>query len=172
VSDERFRAEAQGELCQLISFAVGDEEYGLDLLRVKEVIRVTEITRLPRCPAFVKGIINLRGDVIPILDLRERFGLASREQTAATRVIVVDVDGRLVGLTVDSASQVLRLPASQIEPPPPIIGGLASEYVIGVGKVDGRLIIIINADRVLSGAERSGLGEMVRAIEPAVAAQS
>ena len=104
------------ELRQFISFSVGEEEYGLELLRVKEVIRVREITWLPKAPSFVKGIINLRGDVIPIIDLRDKFGLESREDTAQTRVIVVEMEGRLTGLVVDSASQVVRIPADQIDP--------------------------------------------------------
>src|SRR5271157_3292001 len=95
-----------GEVKQLISFTVGTEEYGLELLRVKEVIRMRQITWLPKAPACVKGIINLRGDVILIVDLHERFGLLAHEQTATTRVIVVQVEGRMVGMVVDSASQV------------------------------------------------------------------
>ena len=94
---ESSKVRETGELRQFISFSVGDEEYGLELLRVKEVIRVREITWLPKAPSFVKGIINLRGDVIPIIDLRDKFGLESREQTAQTRVIVVEVDGKPVG---------------------------------------------------------------------------
>jgi len=95
------RVDTRGELRQFISFSVGDEEYGLELLRVKEVIRVREITWLPKAPSFVKGIINLRGDVIPIIDLRDKFGLEAKEATAMTRVIVVEVDGKLMGMVVD-----------------------------------------------------------------------
>ena len=110
------------EMKQLISFTIGDEEYGLELLRVKEVIRMRQVTWLPKAPSCVKGIINLRGDVIPIVDLRDRFGLQTIENTATTRVIVVEVEGRLVGVVVDSASQVVRVPADQFEPPPPLAG--------------------------------------------------
>jgi purine-binding chemotaxis protein CheW len=148
------RHEIEAELNQLISFMVGEEEYGLDILRVKEVIRIREITRLPQAPSFVKGIINLRGDVIPIIDLRDKFGLEHREYTAMTRVIVVDVDGKLVGMVVDAASQVVRIPADQIEPPPPIAGGLSVEYIRGVGKLDERLIILLQIDRILSTEEK------------------
>lgn len=167
VTNQTSRVEAEGEISQLISFMVGDEEYGLDILRVKEVIRVREITRLPRAPSFVKGIINLRGDVIPIIDLRDKFGLAAAEQTAMTRVIVADVDGKLVGMVVDAASQVVRVPAAQIDPPPPIIGGLSAEYIRGVGKLDDRLIILLNIDRILSQEEKVQLQHMER--EPALA---
>lgn len=155
--------EIEGDLNQLISFIVGEEEYGLEILRVKEVIRVREITRLPRAPCFVKGIINLRGDVIPIIDLRDKFGLEHREYTSMTRVIVVDVDGRLVGMVVDAASQVVRIPADQIEPPPPIVGGLSAEYIKGVGKLDERLVILLNIDRILSAQEKVELNRMENA---------
>ena len=146
--------EMEGDLNQLISFIVGEEEYGLEILRVKEVIRIREITRLPRAPSFVKGIINLRGDVIPIIDLRDKFGLEHQGYTSMSRVIVVDVDGRLVGMVVDAASQVVRVPADQIEPPPPIVGGLSAEFIKGVGKLDERLIILLNIDRILSTQEK------------------
>jgi purine-binding chemotaxis protein CheW len=148
------------ELSQLISFEVGQEEYGLEILRVKEVIRLREITRLPRAPSFVKGIINLRGDVIPIVDLRDRFALEHQEYTPMTRVIVVDVEGRLVGMVVDAASQVVRIPADQIEPPPPIVGGLSAEYIKGVGKLEDRLVILLNIDRILSSEEKAELDRL------------
>jgi purine-binding chemotaxis protein CheW len=149
-----------GELRQFISFSVGQEEYGLELLRVKEVIRIREITWLPKAPTFVKGIINLRGDVIPIIDLRDKFGLESRENTAATRVIVVEVDGRLMGMVVDSASQVVRIPTDQIDPPPPVLGVLSREFITGVGKVDGKLIILLNTDAILTIEELQALGSL------------
>jgi purine-binding chemotaxis protein CheW len=149
-----------GELRQFISFSVGEEEYGLELLRVKEVIRIREITWLPKAPTFVKGIINLRGDVIPIIDLRDKFGLESRENTASTRVIVVEVDGRLMGMVVDSASQVVRIPADQIDPPPPVLGGFSQEFITGVGKLDDKLIILLNTDAILTIEELQALGSI------------
>jgi purine-binding chemotaxis protein CheW len=146
-----------GELRQFISFSVGNEEYGLELLRVREVIRIREITWLPKAPSFVKGIINLRGDVIPIIDLRDKFGLESLAQTAATRVIVVEVEGRLMGMVVDSASQVVRIPTDQIDPPPPVLGGLSQEFITGVGKLEDKLVILLNADAILTVDEKIAL---------------
>jgi len=154
------RVDTRGELRQFISFSVGEEEYGLELLRVKEVIRVRQITRLPKAPSFVKGIINLRGDVIPIIDLRDKFGLEAKEATATTRVIVVEVEAKLMGMVVDSASQVVRIPADQIDPPPPVLGGFSQEFITGVGKVDDRLIILLNSDAVLTAEERTQLGSL------------
>jgi len=154
------RVGTQGELRQFISFSVGDEEYGLELLRVKEVIRVREITWLPKAPSFVKGIINLRGDVIPIIDLRDKFGLEAKEATANTRVIVVEVEGKLMGMIVDSASQVVRIPADQIDPPPPVLGGFSQEFITGVGKMEDKLIILLNSDAILTAEERTQLGSL------------
>jgi purine-binding chemotaxis protein CheW len=156
--------EGSGEMKQLISFTVGSEEYGLELLRVKEVIRTRQLTWLPKAPSCVKGIINLRGDVIPIVDLRDRFGLPSIEQTATTRVIVVEVEGRLVGMVVDSASQVVRVPADQFDPPPPITGEIDRGLITAIGKVGDRLVIMIDVDRILSTEE---LGEISGSLEAA-----
>ena len=154
------RVDTRGELRQFISFSVGEEEYGLELLRVKEVIRVRQITRLPKAPSFVKGIINLRGDVIPIIDLRDKFGLEAKEATATTRVIVVEVEAKLMGMVVDSASQVVRISADQIDPPPPVLGGFSQEFITGVGKIDDRLIVLLNCDAVLTAEERTQLGSL------------
>ena len=157
---ESMKVKETGELRQFISFSVGDEEYGLELLRVKEVIRIREITWLPKAPSFVKGIINLRGDVIPIIDLRDKFGLEAKEATANTRVIVVEVDGKLMGMIVDSASQVVRIPADQIDPPPPVLGGFSQEFITGVGKMEDKLIILLNSDAILTAEERTQLGSL------------
>ena len=151
------KAEKTEEIRQFISFSVGEEEYGLELLRVKEVIRVREITWLPKAPSFVKGIINLRGDVIPIIDLRDKFGLNPREDTAQTRVIVVELEGRLTGLVVDSASQVVRIPGDQVDPPPAVPGSFSQELITGVGKLEDSLIILLNPDAILTADEKVAL---------------
>jgi purine-binding chemotaxis protein CheW len=151
-----------GDLKQFISFSIGEEEYGLELLRVKEVIRIREITWLPKAPSFVKGIINLRGDVIPIIDLRDKFGLEAKEATAMTRVIVVEVEGRMIGMVVDSASQVVRIPADQIDPPPPMLGGFSQEFITGVGKLEDKLIILLNTDAILTMEEMNALSTIDR----------
>ena len=154
------KAEKTEEIRQFISFSVGEEEYGLELLRVKEVIRVREITWLPKAPSFVKGIINLRGDVIPIIDLRDKFGLDPREDTAQTRVIVVELEGRLTGLVVDSASQVVRIPGDQVDPPPAVPGSFSQELITGVGKLEDSLIILLNPDAILTADEKVALSAL------------
>jgi purine-binding chemotaxis protein CheW len=168
--DEKKAGQAvASEVRQLIGFRVGKEEYGLELLRVKEVIRMRQITWLPKAPSCVKGIINLRGDVIPIVDLRERFGLEHSEFTTMTRVIVAEVEGRPVGMVVDSASQVMRVPADQIDPPPMMMGEAARNIITGVGKIEGKLIAMIDVDRILSVDEMSEIASSLEAAhaEPA-----
>ncbi len=157
---ESTKLKETGVLQQFISFSIGEEEYGLDLLRVKEVIRKRPITWLPKAPSFVKGIVNLRGDVIPIIDLRARFGLGSCEDTAQTRVIVVEIGGRLTGLVVDSASQVVRISEDQIDPPPPMSGGLEQDLITGVGKLDDQLVILLNTDSILTVDEKTALSSI------------
>ena len=157
-------------ITQLISFRVGVEEYGLELLRVKEVVRMRQITWLPKAPSCVKGIINLRGDIIPIVDLRDRFGLKSADSTAMTRVIVAEVEGRLVGMVVDSASQVIRVPSDQIDPPPLLMGEAARDFITGVAKIEGKLIVMIDSNRILSVEEMSEIAGSLAAVsqEPAL----
>lgn len=145
---------------QIITFNVGKEDYGVGIQIVKEVIRQREITRLPKAPAFVKGVINLRGDVIPVIDLREKFGLEEEEFTDKTRVIVVEVDRKSIGMIVDSVSHVVRLSRGQIEPPPPLVGGVSGEFIRGVGKLGERLIVLLNISRILTIEEKIELQKM------------
>jgi purine-binding chemotaxis protein CheW len=151
------------EVLQLVTFRLGEEEYSLDILKVQEIIRHMELTRVPRTPEFVDGVINLRGKVIPVLDLRKRFGLAGSERTAETRIIVVDVDHITVGLKVDAVSEVLRLPSDRVDPPPSIVAGAESDYIKGVGKLDGRLIILLDVSRILTRMQRDALGSVAGA---------
>jgi purine-binding chemotaxis protein CheW len=136
------------DFLQMVSFVIGTEEYAVDILGVQEIIRTVEVTRVPKAPHYVEGVINLRGKVIPIVDLRLRFGLSSAELTKETRIIVVDVSRIIIGMIVDSVSEVLRIPTHLIEPSP---GGRqgASEFNKGVGRIDNRLLILLDLDRLL-----------------------
>ncbi len=155
---EAVMVESQSEdLLQLVSFNLGKEEFAVDILKIQEINRLVEITKVPRSPDFVEGVINLRGKVIPIIDLRKRFNLPASESTKQTRVVVVDIDNMVVGLVVDAVSEVLRLPASTVEPPPPIVAGIDSEYISGVGKLEDRLLILLELDKVLSKDEKKVL---------------
>jgi|SRR5689334_5804356 purine-binding chemotaxis protein CheW len=149
-----------GELLQLVSFHVGGEEFGLNILRVQEIIRVQQLTRVPNSPDFVDGVINLRGKVIPVVALRKRFGLEDMPHDKQTRIVVIEVRGIILGFIVDSVSEVLRIPADTVEPPPRL-GKVEREYVSGVGKLDNRLLILLDVDRLMSGADGAfaSLGE-------------
>jgi purine-binding chemotaxis protein CheW len=157
---EESQRKQDAELIQLVTFSIGDEEFGVDILKVQEIIRTMEITRVPKAPAFVEGVINLRGNVIPIVDLRKRFGLETRKHDKHTRIIVIEISGMVVGFVVDSVSEVLRIPASTVEPPPPVVAGLESEYISGVGKLEDRLLILLDLDRLLSSEETMVLGQV------------
>ncbi|MCA1986306.1 MAG: chemotaxis protein CheW [Desulfovibrio sp.] len=144
-------------LLQLVTFRVASEEFGIDILSVQEIIRTMEITKVPRAPMIVEGVINLRGKVIPIIDLRKKFGLESKPHDSKTRIIVVDLRGMVVGFVVDEVSEVLRIPSSTVEPPPAIVSGIDSEYIDGVGKIEDRLLILLDLDRLLTRDEQQGL---------------
>lgn len=148
------------ELLQLVTFSIGDEEFGVDILKVQEIIRTMEITKVPRAPEFVEGVINLRGKVIPIIDLRRRFGLDSKSHDKHTRIIVIEINNMIVGFVVDSVSEVLRIPAGTVEPPPPVVAGLESEYISGVGKLQDRLLILLDLDKLLSNDDMNLLGHL------------
>lgn len=156
-SQPAVHASTAEELLQLVSFHIGSEEFGLDILRVQEINRMVEITRVPNAPPFVSGVINLRGRVIPIVDLRERFGLSKKENDKNTRIIVVELKGRVVGFVVDSVQEVLRIPKRITEPPPPMVAGIGSEYITAVGKLEDRLLILIDLERILTSTEQEQL---------------
>ncbi len=142
--DEAF--EGTGEVLQLVSFQLGPEEYAIDILGVQEIIRMVEITHVPNAPHYVEGVVNLRGKVIPIINLRTRLGLCSAEPTKDTRIVVVEVGHLILGFIVDSVEEVLRLPEEFIEPSPPTGRGGSEEFHKGVGRVEGRLLILLNLE--------------------------
>jgi purine-binding chemotaxis protein CheW len=153
---------------QMISFTVGEQEYGVDIQSVKEVIRQGEITALPRAPSFLKGIINLRGDVIPIVDLRERFALQAGTYSEASRVIVVEVGEKSVGMVVDRVSHVLRVSEDRIEAAPAWLGGTNSDFVRGVARVDERLVVLLDMEAVLTSDEMLQIARVEGQPEPAL----
>jgi purine-binding chemotaxis protein CheW len=158
--EEHRNQKLDNELLQLVTFNISNEEFGIDILRVQEIIRTMEITKVPRSPDFVEGVINLRGKVIPIIDLRKKFNMESHEHDNQTRIIVVELQGMVVGFVVDGVSEVLRIKSSTVEPPPPVVSGVDSEFISGVGKLEDRLLILIDLDKLLSRDEQRGLGEI------------
>jgi purine-binding chemotaxis protein CheW len=150
------RGEGTGTM-QLVSFRLDQEEYGIEITKVQEIILMGEITRVPQTPNFIKGLINLRSTVIPIIDLRLRFGLKEETITDDTRIMVVNVAGKTIGIIVDAVSEVLRIAQEQIAPPPPTVAGLGREYLTGLVKLDKRLLILLDIDRILAQEETEAL---------------
>ena len=150
----------QDEILQLVTFLIGNEEFGVEILKVQEINKMMQVTKIPNSPSFVEGVINLRGKVIPIINLRNKLRLSPKEHDKNTRIIVMEIQGKTVGFIVDAVSEVLRIPRSITEPPPPMIGGVSSEYIVSVGKLEDRLLILLDVDRILSNEEKSALANM------------
>lgn len=138
---------------KIVVFRLKDEEYGVNVLNVLSIERVSPITRVPKTPEFVKGVMNLRGAVTPVIDLRSRFGMKEKTADDDTRIIIVNTEGMDVGLIVDAANDVLDLSLSDIEPTPEVAGGINARYLDGVAKIDGRLFILLRLDKVLDKNE-------------------
>jgi purine-binding chemotaxis protein CheW len=146
-----------GETAHLVCFRLGDEEYGVEIGQVQEINRLMSITRVPRAPSFMKGVINLRGQLIPIVDLRERFAMPAIEPTKATRIVVVEIGHSRIGLIVDGVSEVLKLPVEHIEPAPDMMSDVQTGYVKGVGKSGDRLIVLLDLGPIILGATEAGV---------------
>ncbi|MDD9912744.1 MAG: chemotaxis protein CheW [Alphaproteobacteria bacterium] len=146
-------AEARERL-HLVTFRLLGEEFGLPILDVREIIRMTDITPVPQAPGFVEGVINLRGQIIPVVDLRKRFGISANEANEETRIIVVELRTAVIGLIVDEVSEVLRVPADTVAPPPSLVAGsIGSEYIKGIGHYDEKMIILIDMRKVFNEDE-------------------
>lgn len=159
--DQKEKDDASGELIQLVSFKLDEEEYGVDVLKVREIIRMPSITRVPNTPHYVEGVINLRGKVIPIMSIRKRFGLGEVENDKSTRIMVMDVDGELMGFIVDSVSEVIRISEQEIQPPPPVAtGGLDQECMSGVVNQPERLLVLLDLEKMSSKEDRKLLSSI------------
>ncbi len=156
-------AAGERHLSQVVSFRLATEEYGLDIMSVQEIILMGEITKIPEVPEYICGLINLRGKVIPIIDLRKRFGLDACDATEHTRIIVVNAAGTTFGIVVDAVSQVLRIESNQIEPPPQGLVGLDQAYIKGLVKMETKIMILLNMEAVLSVDEQAKLAAQASA---------
>lgn len=136
---------------QLVTFSLGSEEFGVDIMCVQEIIRIPAITRVPKAPSYVDGVINLRGNVIPVISLRSRFGMTGVEETDLSRIIVLQVQTKVFGIRVDAVTEVLRLNSDAIEPPPPVALGMDAHFIRGVGKIGERLLILLDLDQIMGG---------------------
>lgn len=142
---------------QLVVFRLAGEVYAVDIHQVREIIRLPQITRVPRTPEFVEGVINLRGNVIPVLDLRRRFGLGEGEDSADRRIIVVEMQERTIGMIVDAVSEVLRIEEALIDPPSPYIVSVNTLYIEGIARLESELVILLNLEKVLTEDEKERL---------------
>jgi purine-binding chemotaxis protein CheW len=134
---------------QLVTFKLGKEEFGVDIMKVQEIIKIPPVTFVPRAPRFIEGVINLRGNVIPVISLKERFKMEINGSTNDARIIVIQVNGRTMGVMVDQVTEVIRIPEDAIEPPPPVAVGIDSGYLRGVGKIEDRLIVLLELDTII-----------------------
>lgn len=134
---------------QLVAFKLGREEYGIDILQVQEIKKMTDITRVPHTPEYIKGVINLRGSVLPVIDLKTRLDLVEQDYTDDTRIIIVKVDEIAVGMIVDAVSEVMAIDQEQIEVSQEAVGGVSTNYISGVGKLENRLMILLNLEAII-----------------------
>lgn len=144
-------------ISQVVSFRLAKEEYGLNIMRVQEIILIGEITEVPEVPEYIRGLINLRGQVIPIVDLRKRFGLEACESTEHTRIIVVNAQDTTFGIVVDAVSEVQRIDEEQIEPPPTGLVGLEHAYIHGLVKMEDKIMILLNLEGILNHEDKEAL---------------
>jgi purine-binding chemotaxis protein CheW len=138
---------------QIVRFTVSKESFGVDIGMVQEIVTVPEITRVPDTPDFIEGIINLRGKIVSVIDLRKRLKLNGAGRDKKNRILVTELDGRIIGLIVDEVSEVLRLNPDNIEPPPELVNSAGAEYITGVGKLDNMIILLLDLGRVLNTEE-------------------
>lgn len=139
---------------QLVTFSLDAEEFGVDIMKVQEIIRIPPITRVPKAPRHIEGVINLRGNVIPVVNLRVRFGMGPEQETDLSRIVVLQVNGKVFGVRVDGVSEVLWLRSEAIEPPPPVALGMDANFIRGVGKISERLLILLNLEKLMGEDEQ------------------
>ncbi len=154
----KIKTAPDGEL-QLVVFNIGSEEFGVEIMNVQEIIRMTSITRIPQAPDYIKGIINLRGRIIVVINLNVIMGMESRKQDENTRIIVANLNDTVMGFVVDSVSEVIRLPEKNVESAP-AASKIGTEYVLGVGKLDSRLLILLNLDKILGANDLNSIRDI------------
>jgi len=145
---------------QIACFRLGEDLYAADIMRIKEIIRPQKLTSLPKSPAFVEGVLNLRGTVIPVIDLRKRFDFPAASHDKNTRLLIITVGKQLLGLEVDEVTEVITLHVKDIKPPPQVVNGVSAEYLVGVCLAKDSLIMLLNLDKILTDRESSELSTM------------
>jgi purine-binding chemotaxis protein CheW len=159
-NNNRVAAVASDATLQLVIFSLLGEEFGVSIRDVREIISNTQITPVPQAPDFVEGVINLRGQIIPIVDLRKRFDLEVNSSKEHSNVVIIEVDDNILGLIVDSVSEVLNIPSGSINPPPALVAnGIGAEYIKGIGNYNDKMIILIDLQKVFSADELKSIAE-------------
>jgi purine-binding chemotaxis protein CheW len=148
---------------QVVSFSLDREEFGVDILKVQEIVKLQKIARVPQSPGFVEGVINLRGNVIPVIDLRKKFGLQPAGRCDQTRIIVFNIQDKMLGVLVDRVQKVLRIPEDQIDAPPDVGAGGRHAFITGIGKLGEDLITLVDIETMLSGQELHDLNDIEKA---------
>ena len=148
------------ELLQLVSFKIADEEFGIDILKVHEINRMMNITKVPNAPHYVDGVVNLRGRVIPVINLRTKLAMERKEYDRNSRIIVVELGGKTIGFIVDEVSEVLRIPMNITEKPPEMVSGINSAFITAIGKLEDRLLILLDLEKVLTESDEAALTKM------------
>lgn len=143
----------------LVSFGIGDGEYAIDIMGIKEIIRCQKIIPIPKAPEFIEGVINLRGLVVPVIDMRKRFDIPNPCIHPKSKIIICQVEDKIIGIIVDDVSDILRLPKDSILPPPRVVKGIESEYLQGVCKLEDNLLLLLDLDRILTTTEKVILEE-------------
>ncbi len=141
------------EMLQLVTFKLDGQKYAVDILKVQEINNMKEITSIPNAPVYLEGAINLRGKVIPVLNLRKKFGFDDNLKSELCKIIIMDVRGVIMGLIVDAVSDVLRINQDVVEPPPPVSSNVSSEFISGIAKLSEGLVILLDMDRLLDAEE-------------------
>ncbi|PKL35524.1 MAG: chemotaxis protein CheW [Spirochaetae bacterium HGW-Spirochaetae-1] len=142
---------------QVVCFKIGNEEYGVDILLVQEILKLPTITKLPKSVPYIMGVIDLRGKVIPIVDLSKKFKIDQKREKQSNRAIVVDISGKQVGLAIDSVSHVIKINSNDIEPPPPVVKGISGRYIVGIAKLETGFVVILDINQIFTSEEVTSL---------------
>jgi purine-binding chemotaxis protein CheW len=145
------------EMLQLVTFKLAGQKYAVDILKVQEINNIKEITTIPNAPPFLEGAINLRGKVIPVLNLGKKFGFDHTEINDLAKIVIMDIRGVIMGIIVDSVSDVLRIPRELVEPPPPVSSNISTKFISGIAKLDEELVILLDMDKLLDEGEHQAV---------------
>lgn len=156
---------AEAGIREYLTFTLGAEEYGVDILKVQEIRGYDAVTRIPDAPDFIKGVINLRGTIVPVVDMRLKFKLARADYNEFTVMIILNIARRVVGMVVDGVSDVMQLTAEQIRPAPEFGGAINTRYITGLGTLDQRMLILVDIERLMSGADMALMDAQTQSLQ-------